>query len=335
MAFSLVPIVTQILITVDTELSALLHQRGTALAANFASSINGECSEGRFGVGWQMTQMEARGLKGVFFIDPLPSLVYGEAWLADVVGPIVARGHEAQLHIHTEWLAWAKSSPVGGHQGQNLADFSADDQKVLLGLAIDLLTRAGAPRPTAFRAGNYGANDDSLRALAELGLMWDSSVNAPYLGGTCRIGVSSDQVGAIERYDIIELPVAGLNEPTGQVRPAQICALSAREMHEALGHAADNKHGAFVIVTHSFEMLSRDRKRANRAVIARFEAMCDAIAADPRLVSAGFNDLDAELLTRVSAEQPTRLGPNRLRTLARMAEQAVATWRYERQLRPV
>jgi hypothetical protein len=333
--FSLVPIVTQILITVDTELSALFHQRGTALAANFASSIDGECAEGRFGIGWQMTQMEARGLKGVFFVDPLPSLVYGEAWLADAVGPIMARGHEVQLHIHTEWLAWVDKSPVGGRQGQNLADFCLEDQQVLLGLAIDLLTRAGAPRPTAFRAGNYGADDNSLIALAELGLTWDSSVNAPYLGGACRIGVSADQVSAIKRNGIIELPVAGLNEGVRQVRPAQICALSVREMRDALGHAADHQHGAFVIVTHSFEMLSRDRKRANRAVIARFEAMCDAIAADPRLVSAGFNDLDPVALTRATSTQPARLGPNRLRSFARMAEQAVATWRYERQLRPV
>ncbi len=326
---------TQILITVDTELSALLHQRGVPLAANFASSINGECEGGGFGIGWQMDQMEARGLKGVFFVDPLPSLVYGEAWLADVVEPIISRGHEVQLHIHTEWLAWANESPVGGRLGQNLADFGIDDQRVLLGLAIDLLTRAGAPKPTAFRAGNYGADDNSLRALAELGLVWDSSVNTPYLGGACQIGLSADQVGAVERHGIIEVPVAGLNDRAGHVRPAQVCALSAREMRGALGHAANQQHAAFVIVTHSFEMLSRDRKRANRAVIARFEAMCDAIAAHPQLFSAGFNDLDTVALTRTREKQPTRLGPNRLRTLVRIAEQAVATWRYERQLRPV
>ena len=136
---------TQILITVDTGLSALFHQRGVPLAANFASSINGECEGGSFGIGWQMDRMEARGLKGVFFVDPLPSLAYGVARLADVVEPIISRGHEVQPHIHTEWLAWANESPVGGRQGQNLANFCLEDQRVLLGIAIDLLTRAGAP----------------------------------------------------------------------------------------------------------------------------------------------------------------------------------------------
>jgi hypothetical protein len=106
-------------------------------------------------------------------------------------------------------------------------------------------------------------------------------------------------------------------------------------MKDALGHAADHHHASFVIVTHSFEMLSRDRKRANRAVIARFEAMCDAISAHPQLVSAGFNDLDATAFRNPPDQQLSRLGPNRLRTWGRMTEQALATWRYEHQLRPV
>ena len=66
-----------------------------------------------------------------------------------------------------------------------MADFSLDDQKRLLAVGRDLLTDAGAPPPTAFRAGNYGANDDTLRALATLGFTWDSSFNPAQLGGDC------------------------------------------------------------------------------------------------------------------------------------------------------
>src|SRR3546814_9494722 len=42
-------------------------------------------------------------------------------------------------------------------------------------LAADMLVRAGAPEPVAFRAGNFGANDDTLRALDALGFLFDSS----------------------------------------------------------------------------------------------------------------------------------------------------------------
>lgn len=326
---------TQVLVTVDTELSALLHQRGVSADSNVSSSIQGTCDAGEFGIGWQMDALEARGLKAVFFVDPLPALIYGDGWLQHCIGAILARGHEVQLHIHTEWLAWADPAPVGGRQGQNLADFSFADQCILLKLASDLLVGAGAPKPTAFRAGNYGANDDSLRALATLDIGWDSSVNAPYLGGACKIGLPPEQVSAAARHAVIELPVAGLSEPTGRIRPAQICALSAREMREALRHAAANAHPAFVIVTHSFEMLSRDRQRPNRAVMARFEAMCDVIAAHPQLSTSGFAALEPAAVLGGNDKPVSRLAPNRLRTWSRLAEQALATWRYERQLRPV
>lgn len=316
--------------TVDTEFSPLLHQRGLDPRANLNSSIWGICAGGEFGVDWQMNVLEAHGIKGVFFIDPMPGLVFGEPLIAEIVAPIVARGHEAQLHIHTEWLEWAKDSPVGGRQGHDLADFGLEDQITLLGLAIGMLMRAGAPRPTAFRAGNFGADDNSLRALAQLGLTWDSSVNAPYLGNACRISASPQQIGAFELLGMIELPVAGLFDQRQHIRPAQLCALSFREMRDALRHAAQNRHDAFVIVTHSFEMLSRDRCRPNRTVIKRFEQLCGAIASHPDLHSAGFNDLDPAIAAG-DAGARSRLGPNLLRTGERMIEQALATLRYERQ----
>lgn len=326
---------TQIVVTIDTELSALWHQRGVNADTNFASSILGRCAGQDYGIGWQMERLSAHGLKGVFFVDPMPALIYGSEWLERLVAMIGPRGHEIQLHIHSEWLSWAPDSPVGERTGQNLGDFAFEDQLRLLDTARDLLVRAGAPAPTAFRAGNYGADDNSLRALAQLGLHWDSSFNPAYLGQGCRIDLAPTQVSAIEHCGVIEVPVAGLHDRPGRVRPAQICALSAREMREALTHAAANRHPAFVIVTHSFENLSRDRQRPNHLVMRRFEAMCEVIAGHPGLSSAGFADLDPAAILANADKHVDRLPARPLRTLGRIAQQAVGTWRYERQLRPV
>ncbi|WP_336965989.1 hypothetical protein [Sphingobium aquiterrae] len=323
---------TSVLITIDTELSAALQARGASARANVDSSIGGRAKGGAWGIGWQMDLLERHGLKGIFFVDPMPALAHGPAWLEDIVRPIVARGHEVQLHIHTEWLEWAAPSPVGGRRGRNLADFSLADQTLLLRLAHDLLVQAGAPTPSAFRAGNYGANDDSLRALASLGIAWDSSVNPAYLGRGCAIGVDAGIMAATRRLGIIELPVSGIEDRPGGFRPAQVCAMSAREMRAALDHAAATGVATFVIVTHSFEMLSRDRQRPNRAVIRRFEALCAHIAAHPGLKTAGFGDLDPALADR--RMEGARLGPSRARTALRIAAQAVATWRYEHRLKP-
>jgi peptidoglycan/xylan/chitin deacetylase (PgdA/CDA1 family) len=321
---------TQVLITVDTEFSALLHQKGITGRANFESSILGRCRQGDFGINWQMDQMESHGIKGVFFVDPMPALVYDTRLIAEIVAPIIARGHEVQLHIHTEWLQWVVNSPVDGRTGRNLADFSIEDQITLLTLAADMVEKAGAPRPTAFRAGNYGADDNSLRALAKIGLTWDSSVNPAYLGGGgCLVSTSPSQISAMRFNGIVELPVSALLDRPDHVRPAQVCALSAWEMRAALRHSAKHHHPTFVIVTHSFEMLSRDRLRANRSVQRRFVAMCQEIETHPGLESAGFADLDPTI-SDVPVGQLDRLAPKAIRTGLRVIEQGVATLLYER-----
>jgi hypothetical protein len=314
--------VTKIFITCDTELSAALFQAGANADDNFARSI--ECDG--WGVAWQMDRLDQYNLTGVFFVDPMSALVYSVDVIARIVQPIVARGHEVQLHLHPEWLAWAKDQPVGDRRGRSIGDFEYDDQVTLLTLARQLLIDAGAPSPVAFRAGNYGANDDTLRALAVLGIKWDASFNPLYSGDTCHIGLSVGQVDPVERFGVRELPVSAIQDRPGHLRHAQICALSTAEMRAGLDHAAATKRPAFSIVTHSFEMMSRDRKRPNKRVIARYDAMCAAIAGNSGLESAGFIGLSLKPATT----PPSRLGPSYVRTGLRMAEQAIDTLLYER-----
>ncbi|MCI4590854.1 hypothetical protein MOK15_12230 [Sphingobium sp. BYY-5] len=324
---------TALLITVDTELSSSLYQRGVSLEENVRRSIWAEAQGQAVGIGWQMDRLDHHGLKGVFFLDPMPALVHGAEYLTPIVGEIVRRGHEVQLHIHTEWLAWTRQSPVGGRQGRNIGDFALTDQIILLDLARRLLEQAGAPVITAFRAGNFGANDDTLRALAAIGILWDSSVNPAYLGRDCRISADRQQIGAARLEGVIELPVSGIADRPGGFRPAQVCAMSAAEMRAAMHHAAYEGQDAFVVVTHSFEMLSRDRQRPNGLVKARFEALCRAAAGMANLHGAGFYDLSPAI-----ADAPvhglTRVPPSRLRTGLRLVQQAWATWRYEHRLIP-
>ena len=313
---------TQVFITIDTELSAALFQEGATANVNFERSI--DC--GGYGVGWQMDRLDSCGLTGVYFVDPMPALVYGPDVIASIVTPIVARGHDVQLHLHPEWLAWATSQPVGDRRGRSIGDFSFDDQVILIGLARQLLIDAGAPAPVAFRAGNYGANDDTLRALASLGLRWDSSFNPAYIGDPCQIGLSVDQIDPVKRLGVTEVPVSAIYDRPGHLRHAQLCALSSHEMAAALDHSAATQRPAFTVVTHSFEMMSRDRMRPNRSVMNRFESMCRMVAEHSGLASTGFADLTLSDATT----SPSRLSPNYRRTATRLAQQAFATLAYER-----
>jgi hypothetical protein len=169
---------TKVYFTIDTEYEFGFAARHglAARAENFARSIRGATPAAEAGIFHQMDVFERHGLKAVFFVDPMPALVWGAGAIAEVVEPILERGHDVQLHIHTEWLALAgEASPLPGRTGRNIKDFDLGEQVRLIGWASDALVAAGAPRPVAFRAGNYGANDDTLRALAQLGIACDSS----------------------------------------------------------------------------------------------------------------------------------------------------------------
>ncbi len=319
------------LVTIDTELSAGLQAKGLTVEENLRQSMLGETAAGAFGVGWQMDRFDRHGVRGVFFVDPMPGLVHGPEIVARMIEPILARGHEVQIHIHTEWLQWAKDSPVEGRRGRNIGDFSQPDQIALIGWARDALVQAGAPAPTAFRAGNFGADDRTLAALETLGLCWDSSFNPDYAGRGCAISLPADAADPVAVGSLIEIPVSGIEDRPGHFRPAQICALSSREMAAALDHACRIESPLFMIVTHSFEMLSRDRQRPNRMVMRRLESLCRHIARAPGIESHGF----ATLAPPPGGRAPSpRLGPSMMRTGLRMAEQMIGTWRYERRLRP-
>lgn len=330
MTYKVVIMTTQALITIDTELSLALHQQGVSGEDNLRSSVFGICDEGEFGIVYQMERMDAYGLKGIFFVDPMPALAFGTDIVRQIVEPILERGHDVQLHIHTEWLEFIEAQPVGELRGRSIGDFPYEAQVTLLKLARQLLMDAGAPEPMAFRAGNYGASDDTLRALAEIGMAYDTSFNPAYLDDGCDISLPEESTGPAEHEGVTVLPVSGIYESADTIRHAQVCALSSQEMEAALDHAAREKMPVFNIVTHSFEMLSRDRQRPNHVVIGRFEKLCAAIAGHRKIDSATFETEGLDEFLEEAEATGERLPPNAVRTWIRRLQQAYANVRYER-----
>lgn len=318
---------TQVFITVDTELSIGSFRRGADLAANLDGSIFGRCAEGGFGLPYQIERLNAHRVKAVFFVDPMPALLYGLDAVKPIVDLVLSGGHEVQLHAHAEWLAFAEAPPIAS-RGPELHDYDEEDQLRLLTLARDMLVAAGAPAPVAFRAGNFGADDATLRALARLGIAYDSSFNPSCLGAECRISLPATQAEPVRHEGVVELPVSCIEELPGRLRHAQLCALSAWEMSRGLRHAVRDGHAAFTIVSHSFELLTRDRRRANRKTVERFDRLC-ATLAELRDVAptSGYRDIGPDI---VRAAPTRRLSANPVRTAHRMGEQALSGWLYER-----
>ncbi|MBL4716990.1 MAG: polysaccharide deacetylase family protein [Erythrobacter sp.] len=318
---------TAVYITIDTEYSAGLAIRlGLhAREAVYARSIAGHTADGAVGIEHQMEVMDAHGIKGVFFVDPMPALVWGTKAIAEVIEPILARGHEVQLHLHPEWMEIAgDANPLGARTGRNLHDFTEDEQVELLELAREYLMQAGAPAPTAFRAGNYGADDATLRALHRVGIRYDSSHVPGIAGSDCRIGLTSANREVVRREGTIEVPVGSIRSFRGQ-RHAQITALSHWEMAAALRFCVREGVAMFNIVSHSFELMSHDRTRANAIVRGRFARFCETVAATPGAHGATFTSRPPQIGDGTGA---AGMPHSEIRSAARVAEQLASNALY-------
>lgn len=310
-----------VLITIDTEYSSGLYRSGRVrdCAANFERTVACRSARGEAGIFHQMEVFRRNGLKAVFFVDPMPALVWEQEAVDRVVQPILEAGHEVQLHCHTEWLDFVEGDPLGPERGHNIKDFAYETQVAILAYARDRLIEAGAPPPTAYRAGNYGASDDTLRALAQIGVTQDSSFAAGFAGSHCRIDLPLGRCEPVERHGIAEWPIAAI-QAAGGWRHGQITALSFREMRDAVRHAAATNWPAFILVSHSFELFNREKDRPNAVLMRRFERFCDWLGRCDIAFSAGFADLPALPQGRLAPLMPH----SRLRTAARTVEQALA-----------
>lgn len=314
---------TAVYLTIDTEYSSDLARRlgPNARSENFDRSIACRVPDGEVGIHYQMDVMDASGLKGIFFVDPMPSVIWGIGAVADVVEPILKRGHEVQLHLHPEWLEIAgDANPIRGRTGRNMRDFTEEEQIDLLELGREWLVQAGAPSPIAFRAGNYGANDATLRALKQVGIRYDSSHVPGIEASECAISLGPNDRKVVRHQGTLEVPVGSVRSFRGQ-RHAQITALSIRELRAALRYAVSQRHQMLNIVSHSFELLSRDRKRANIIVRDRFTKFCEAVASTAGAQSATFVNRPPQIGDTTGAGD---MPHNEIRRVARVAEQVVS-----------
>jgi peptidoglycan/xylan/chitin deacetylase (PgdA/CDA1 family) len=314
---------SRVLLTVDTELTWGDHARGVGWRENLARSFD----PAGVGVPHQLQLLREHGLKACFFVDPMPALVYGIEPIRRMVEPILAAGQEVQLHIHPVWRGVSDGKKEGGLF--ELSHFDAARQQSLIEEARDLLIEAGAPPPIAFRAGSYAANPDTLAALRSLGIPYDSSHNGSHHPLPSSLPLDREQIVPVECEGVIEVPLGQIEAAPGKLRHLQLCAVSTVELEAALDHASANDHPVTTIVSHSFELATRDGLRPNRSVCLRFERLCAFLRDNrERLPTAFFADLADVPLGQPASPLPSR----RLRTAGRMVEQLWANARYERRL---
>ena len=243
---------------------------------SFDRYIFGRSRRGQFALPRLLETLDRDGLHGIFFVEPLFAGRFGVEPLATIVGLIRAAGQEVQLHLHPEWTdeartPWLPDAPK--QKRQHLAYYSLEEQARLIEVAAALLEQAGAPRPTAFRAGSFAANADTYPALQRNGVLIDSSVNMTLPQSIPDMRRDADHFHPFTCSGISVYPMSVFRDGLGRLRHAQIGACSFAELSEAIECAAQLGWRQFVLLAHNFELLKSGSNEPDGIVCRRFERL--------------------------------------------------------------
>ena len=278
-----------VLITVDTECSLGGAWRGPDFVPVGADrAVLGKVGNTSYGTPLIMDILETNGLRGVFFLEMFAGRVVDELQLWDAYRSIVQRGHDVQLHLHPVYryfhlvqqgLMAREQLPenmdaIGSH-GQ-------EQQVAFLEEGREIFEKVTGKTPVAFRAGSYAASLDTLRALHKVGIRYDSSFNAAYIGNCCLFHPRSSPNNPWRHDDVVEVPIT--NFRTGLwgfrgLKPFEVGSVSWQEMLTVLQDAERLGLNTVTAILHSFSFVKpadvqfRDL-RPDRLVIARFKKLC-------------------------------------------------------------
>lgn len=318
-----------VFITVDTEVWCdgwdNLDQK---FPEYFKKYIYGPTRQGNFALPGKLSILEEYNIPAVFFIEPLFSAKFGIEPLKEIVSIIQGKRQEIQLHLHTEWVDEAGDTLIPGttKKIRNLTYCSRAQQSHLIQWGLQRMAEAGVENINAFRAGSYGANRDTLRAVADNKLVFDTSYNLSAELGVADIAPDKllNQPYFID--GIYEYPVSVIKDPIRQrYRNVQINALSYKELVNCLEHAFESNWDSLVIVTHNFELLSRDKTSVDTYAVNRFRRLCQYLNNNrDRFNVTGFQDLSP---TNIQS-QPSIPSGKLLSAGLRYAEQTIRQFLY-------
>jgi hypothetical protein len=310
-----------VFMTVDVEVwPEGMDTRPGAFNDAFRRYIYGTTPDGDYGLPFQLDLLKAMDLKAVFLVESLFASCFGREPLKETVDLITGAGQEVQLHVHSEWVEKIPGLLASGKTGVNIRDFSVEDQVVLIGLALDNLRDCGIDSVRAFRAGNYGADFNTLRALDRNGIAFDTSYNLAYLDSACGLGAEEPLLQPQRINGTLEFPISFFEDWAGHFRVAQVGACSFAELSAMLLQAWREGWQSFVIVSHSFELLNQQKTRPDPIVVRRFERLCTFLSDNrDKFRTGGFNEPHVDEI--VTGNDVAGLKSTPLRTAHRYCEQ--------------
>jgi peptidoglycan/xylan/chitin deacetylase (PgdA/CDA1 family) len=314
----------KVFLTVDTEVWDFYDD----LESNINSSMWGETPNGNFGLNYLLELFAKYQLSANFFVEPLFSLVDKGNTLQNIVDVIKRYKQDIQLHIHTERLELTNPElPLNAKA--NLHNYTLKEQQNIIAKGTQLLASCGANNINSFRAGNYGGNEDTLRALNNLGFAFDSTYNACYLDAPCFMTTLGKDLNHATFYgNLTVYPVTYFVQLNKTKRHMQIVATSKNEIIDALNSAYINNFSEVTIVLHSFEAIQRmlqheKTHRLDKIILSRLEGVCSFLANNrDKFETCLFSSLKSvDKKTESSTNTNLNLKVRNISTIRRLLEQ--------------
>ena len=149
-----------VLVSIDTE--------GPAGTNPVERMIYGKVSDGNeYGIRYLMKLFTERNIKGLFFVD-IPEIAdHGEEKIEQVLKDIEANGHDAGVHVHPDHIADINR--------RYLWQYTREEQYEIIARCTEFYVKVLKKQPLSFRAGRYGADNNTLQILDKLGYKYDMS----------------------------------------------------------------------------------------------------------------------------------------------------------------
>ncbi len=237
-----------------------------------------------YGLEYILKILRYNNLNATFFVETLSASKLGVSGLKDACSLILAFGHDIQLHIHPNLLALHEGLTLESKElHQAISSFTLKDQIEMIKYGINTLKKCGVNDVVAFRAGGFGANRLTLKALAACNITIDSSYNAAYLGKAGSFKSLWSAHNLISKIDgIVEVPITNFlvsSMPSIGYRHLQIGATSLGEFKSILLQAANRDFNSVCIFFHTNEFIYfKDKERTvgvpNKKNMQRFERLC-------------------------------------------------------------
>lgn len=278
---------SNVFITVDTE-----HSIGGAFKSPLLKPVGnekliyGKKNGKEYGIPLMMDIADNYGLRLTFFLEVFNKYYFGTGETFEVAEYIKKRNHDVQLHIHPNYQ-YFNDNPLGNKFSDLMGQYDLEQQTIMLNDGLDTIKRYGIAPITAFRAGCFGANDETIKALALTGFLIDSSYNKAYLNYPC-LFLDKGINDLTEENGLFLFPVTNFKEATGflkeRFRPLDISGVSFEEIRHILNLAKSGTGPRnYTIILHSFSFIKNydlqyTNLRVRNNTIQRFEKLCSYLA---------------------------------------------------------